>query len=137
MSEYYCHACAVKNGAVQPTVTTNLTGSNYQLEKFFKHTAPTGHHAINSVFSDKSYAKYRDYTISGSLSGGVEIDDQGRTNIIWYAGEEVGLTHSGSFTIPASGVKIVLHHDDAKVHTYPFNPPQTQYCKTCGALIAY
>jgi len=82
MSEYYCHGCAVKNGLVKPTITASLTGSAYQLEKFIKHTAPTENYAINSVFDTADYGKYRDYTISGALSGCVEIDNEGRSNIL-------------------------------------------------------
>jgi hypothetical protein len=137
MSDYYCHSCAVKLGLITPTITANLTGSNYQLEKFIKHTAPTGRYSINSVFDDPNSSKYRDYTISGSLSGCLEIDGGGRKNLLWYAGEHVGLTYSGAFTVPASGVKLVFHEDDTKIHSYPFNPPEVKHCKECGALIPY
>ncbi len=137
MSEYYCHSCAVKLGLITPTITTNLTGCDYQLEKFIKHTAPTGCYSINSVFDDPSYSNYRNYTISGSLSGCLEIDGGGRKNLLWYAGEQVGLTYSGAFVIPASGVKIVFHDDDTKIHPFPFNPPQVKVCKSCGTLIPY
>jgi hypothetical protein len=39
MSDYYYHACVVKLGLVMPAVTTDLTGCDYQHEKFIKHTA--------------------------------------------------------------------------------------------------
>ena len=137
MSHYYCHACAVKKGLVTPTITANLTGTNYQLDKFIKHTAPTGNYAMNSVFNDPKYPTYRDYTISGALSGCVEVDNKGRSNIIWYAGKETGLTYSGNFNLPVSGIKIVLHQDNAKIHAYPFQVPETKHCQDCGVLIPY
>lgn len=137
MSDYYCHACAVKLGLIMPALTTDLTGCDYQLEKFIKHTAPTGSYSINSVFDDPKYAEYKDYTISGALSGCVEIDNRGRKNLLWYAGKRVGLTYSGAFTVPASGVKIVFHDNETKIHTYPFNPPKAQRCKECGVVIPY
>jgi|APCry1669189241_1035207.scaffolds.fasta_scaffold09463_1 hypothetical protein len=137
MSTYYCHSCAVKLGLITPTTTANLTGCNYQLEKFIKHTTPIGSYSINSIFDDPNYSKYRDYTISGSLSGCLEIDDKGRKNLLWYAAEQVGLTYSGAFTVPASGIKIVFHDNDTRIHTYPFNPPEVKYCKECNTLIPY
>ena len=93
--------------------------------------------SINSVFDDPSYSNYRNYTINGSLSGCLEIDGGRRKNLLWYAGEQVGLTYSGAFVIPSSGVKIVFHDDDTKIHPFPFNPPQVKVCKSCGALIPY
>jgi hypothetical protein len=137
MSDYYCHYCAVQLGLITPTISINLTGFNYLLEKFIKHTAPIGNYTINSVFDNPTYCKYRDYTISGLLSGCLEIDGRGRKNLLWYAAEKVGLTYSGSFVVPASGIKIVFHDDDTKIHSYPFNPPEVKNCKNCSALIPY
>jgi len=139
MSDYFCHACAIKLGYVNPisTPTPNLTGTNYQLAKFLKHTAPTGVHSINSVFDNPAYSAYQNHVISGQLSGCVEMDNNNRKNVIWYAGEQVGITYSGSFNFPVSGVKIVLEGDQTKVHAFPVAHPQSMHCKNCGCLIPF
>jgi hypothetical protein len=43
MSEYYCHSCALAQKWFTTPVEVdklNLTGSQYQLSKFIKHTTP-------------------------------------------------------------------------------------------------
>lgn len=137
MSDYYCYPFAVKHGIIKPSSPTNLTGQAYQLEKFIKHTAPTGSYSINSVFDNPAYSNYKNYIVNGLLSGCAEIDDKNRLNLIWYAGERVGLTHSGSFVTPASGVKIVFHDNQTKIHQFPCNPPIAKTCKICGRIIPY
>ena len=37
---YYCHKCASTNLSITPSIPYNLTGTQYQLDKFMKHTAP-------------------------------------------------------------------------------------------------
>lgn len=137
MSQYFCHSCGISLGHVTPSVSGNISGNAYQLEKFIKHTAPTGSYAMNSVFDDPTYSNYRDYTVSGVYSGCLEIDSYNRKNMVWYAGKQIGLTYSGSFTVPESGVKVVLHHDQTKIYSYPFTPPQALKCQHCGAVIAF
>src|SRR5690349_21403680 len=93
-SQHYCHDCALKLGLVVPydTSVINLTGSIYQLGKFMKHTIPATYAGYLSVFNRPDYADYLSYTVATSVSGSVEIDAQGRTNLIWYAGKHTGMT---------------------------------------------
>jgi hypothetical protein len=90
MSTRYCHPCSLGLGITGGELPSNLTGSVYQVKKFLKHTTPLKSANTTGVFSDPSYTAYAGYLVSSSASGSVEIDDQGRTNIVWYAGKTVG-----------------------------------------------
>ncbi len=63
MSTYYCHVCAANLGLMNVASPLSLTGTNYQLAKFIKHTDPTGTYAINSVYDDADYAVYENYIV--------------------------------------------------------------------------
>ncbi len=89
MPQYFCHLCSVSS-LVTPEFPTSLTGTFYQLEKYIKHTAPTGTYPLNSIFIDPTYNTYRGYILTGTLSGLLEIDNYGRKNYLWYAGEVTG-----------------------------------------------
>lgn len=135
MPQYFCHACSV-SVLVTPVFPASLTGTSYQLEKYIKHTAPTGIYTINSVFDDPTYNAYSGYIVTGTISGLLEIDDYGRKNFIWYAGEQTGVEYqNGVFIAPASGVKIVFPEDDTRLHAFPITAQSgtTNYCANCGA----
>jgi len=135
MPQYFCHQCAISNKLVIPVEPFTFTGTSYQLDKFIKHTAPTGIYQINSVFDDPTYTTYHDYIVTGTISGMLEIDDRGRKNLIWYAGRETGAEYQNDvFIAPASGVKIVWPEDDQKLHAYPitYSPGAINYCQICG-----
>ncbi len=135
MSQYFCHTCSSVLGLVIPASPTSLTGTYYQLEKYIKHTAPTKIYAINSIFDDPTYLAYSGYIVTGTISGLMEIDDHGRKNFIWYAGERTGAEYrNGMFIVPTSGIKIVLPEDDTKLHAFPIisNPGLINYCLNCG-----
>lgn len=135
MPQYFCHVCSSALGLVTPANPASLTGTYYQLEKYIKHTAPTGTYPINSIFDDPSYATYSGYIVTGTISGLMEIDDIGRKNFIWYAGQQTGAEYlNGVFVAPTSGVKIVLPEDDAKLHAFPITaqPGLINYCANCG-----
>src|SRR6478736_6061704 len=114
MAKNFCHDCALKNGVFVPFDTSpiNLTGSSYQFEKFIKHTAPTGgYENLLSIFNRPDYNNYMKFTVSASLSGCAQIDDAGRTNLIWYAGRHVGMTFNANrYYCADDAVKVVLHH---------------------------
>jgi hypothetical protein len=123
-SQFYCHSCAISLGHIQPisSITPNLTGSSYQFGKFMKHTMPNSYNGLLSIFDRPEYADYQNYTVSGALSGCCEIDIQGRTNLIWYAGRHVGMTfQNGKYFCPDDAIKVVLHHDHTLIHTFPVN----------------
>lgn len=132
---YYCHECAVRNGLVNPidAFTANLTGSNYQFEKFVKHTAPNQYNGLISVFFWQDFPLYRDFTISGSISGALQIDDQNRKNLIWYAGRDIGITYeNGVYRSPNDAVKVVLSENPTGIHAFPINY-ELQYVNRCLA----
>ncbi|MBX3427591.1 MAG: hypothetical protein KF688_18065 [Pirellulales bacterium] len=139
MPTYYCHKCGLSEGHVKPDVHANLTGEQYQLEKFIKHTAPTGQYKVNSIFADPSYKKYADYIVTTTASGYVEIDDNQRTNIVWFASEKAGTKYvKGAFKCDQSGVKVVFHDDSTKIHAFAAEVNfGTKTCAKCGASIPY
>ena len=135
MSIYYCHDCSVSLGLTVPQIPTSLTGTNYQLERYIKHTAPTGTYFVNSIFDDPTYPTYNNYIVTGTISGLLEVDNRNRNNLIWYAGERTGVEYrNGVFFAPANGIKIVLSHNSAKIHAFPITdmPGTVNYCANCG-----
>jgi hypothetical protein len=138
MSQHYCHQCSVSIGLKLPSEpdTLNLTGTAYQLEKYIKHTSPTGTYQVNSIFDEPNFDSYRNYIITGTISGMLEIDDRGRKNLIWYAGEQTGVEYrNGAFIAPANGIKIVLPEDSQCIHAFPIQGCSgTVYnCLICGS----
>lgn len=127
-------------GLVNPEVPESLTGTSYQLEKFIKHTAPTGTYPINSLFSDPSYERYRDFVATTIVSGSAYIDDQGRINLLYFAGDKIGVTYeNGQLLIPADTVEVVLHNNKWKIHAFPANSNSFQQttCQNCGSPVFY
>ena len=64
----------------------------------------------------------------------MELDDYGRTNLIWYAGQNTGFTqNNGVIQYPTDGVKVVLHDDDEMIHTFPIDAGtlMTNKCISC------
>jgi len=132
---YYCHNCALNEGVLRPSMPASLSGTEYQLEKFIKHTTPTGIEPVNSIFANPTFAAYRDYLVTAVASGCVQIDDRGRTNVVWAAGAAVGYTYrNGVFSTTASGVKVVLHDNEFKVHGFPAGSSNLacRICCRCG-----
>src|SRR3972149_3632859 len=99
MPKYYCHDCMKTLGLITPMSPTNPTATQYQLDKFLKHTTPTGNYALNSVFSDPSISAYSGYLVNAGASGCLEVDDYGRKNIVWIAGSPIGITIQGGSAI--------------------------------------
>ena len=108
MSQYYCRACAIALGYIDPNYfpPANLTGDaqGYQLDKFLKHTQ-LGYYTggQTSLFSNPDYENYRTYILGTMLSGCVERDSQGRQNLVYWAGKEYWLlprSRNGSRNLP-------------------------------------
>lgn len=140
MNQYYCHECALLLGKYTPLAndTLNFTSSYYQLEKFIKHTIPINDEGIVSVFDNPEYEQYKQFIVTTSASGSVEIDNFGRSNIIWFAGYDVGITYeNGLFQTTTNTIKVVLHDNELKIHSFPvesFNY-ETKKCEHCGKII--
>ena len=139
MAKLFCHDCAVKLGVSLPAETDSLLDSEYQLEKFLKHTAPIKYPYV-SVFDSTGTENYKNYTVSTASSGWVEEDDKGRINMVWYAGKYTGATfENGIFKLPTDSVKVVYHGDAFKIHSFPTKQPKlrTAKCSKCGVDIPY
>jgi hypothetical protein len=138
MATYYCHDCAKIRGLLRPALPEPLTGTQYQLEKYWKHTAPTTAYDFNTVFTGPSSYTYTDFIVSTVSSGHVEIDDQNRTNIVLVASAQTGIAlQNGQFIGPTEAVKVVLHDNAAKIHGFPISVASLAvgYCQACGCAI--
>jgi hypothetical protein len=133
MPKHFCHACALRANYINPVEPglVNPTGSQYLLEKFVRHTAPLDYKGKLSVFNSPDYSSYSDYSVTASLSGCAQIDDLGRTNLVWYAGKHVGITYeNGKYSLPNDGIKLVFHDNSLKIHPFSVNIAQ-EYIKRC------
>jgi hypothetical protein len=134
----YCHPCALAQGIVGGPISSNLTGSVYQVEKFIKHTQPSTGSLPVGVFLDPSYSAYAGFVVNSMASGSAEVDSSGRTNIVWYAGRQVGWTwQNGVPVLPNDAVKLVLAYDPIRIHPYSVSsaPWATATCSVCRALV--
>lgn len=77
--------CEKSEGYSASAETNLLLNSEYQVEKFTKHTRPDRINNPHSLFDDPSTDIYRDYVINTAMAGSVEIDEWNRVNFIWLA----------------------------------------------------
>ena len=139
MPTYYCHKCAAVHGYLGFDVGT-LTDTSYQLGKYMKHTVPDPNLATQLVFNSPSTQAYENYVVSSSLSGSVEIDDGGRRNVIWAAGNAIGFKQEhGVLKHPEDCVKVVLSTDTGRIHAY--SQSSTEFsgsnCDDCGGGVIF
>ena len=137
MKTYYCHDCSRTLGHITgiETDSINLTGSQYLFEKYEKHTQIPSGSGFISIYDDPTYENYKGYTVSGSLSGALEIDEQNRKNLIWYAGENIGVTYQdGNIFFSNDTVKVVLPENTGKLHSFPVDAQNytNAVCANCG-----
>lgn len=139
MPTYYCYECARLHGHISPVDASAVSANSYQLGKFIKHTAPTGNYPVNSIFNDPDWSSYQDFMVTTANSGCLEVDDQGRSNLIWFAGEETGLRYdSGMYSASCSGVKVVLAENSGTIHAFPSDfHPESKTCGHCGKSVPY
>jgi hypothetical protein len=138
MSRYTCIDCAINQNSYNPAIPDKLIGTQYQLDKFLKHTAPASHYTFNSVFTDSSTVAYRDYIVSAVSSGYVEVDSNNRLNIVWVASKDVGITYQdGLLYCPSDAVKVVFHDNEYKIHAFPIPSSglTARHCIICGKPI--
>ncbi len=136
--QYYCVDCAMACGRLRPAIPANLFHTQYQMEKYVKHTAPSSTFSFNSVFSDPSTIAYRDYIVTTVSSGPVQVDSLGRLNVMWVASKETGISYqNGRFYSNTHAVKVVFHDDQFKIHAYPTQSSDLagHTCCACGKVI--
>jgi hypothetical protein len=147
MSQYYCTNCAGVRGDLNPyPELVNLTGTTYQLDKFIKHTLPTGlMDKVHSVYGDPSYDSYKNNYVLSNLSGISEVDPNGRVSLLYYfSGTNLGPAYLGGVNISTTAaVKVVLNNTD-KVHHFGIAVPSgtpfiSGVCSTpgCGQNLLY
>ena len=135
MAIHYCHPCAAEERRLRKPPDGDLIGTTYQLEKYIKHTAPDPKYPVQSVFSTPSTQEYASYIIETMAAGSLEVDDRGRSNVIWAAGKETGfLFKQGCLIQPQDAVKVVLSSSTGEIHAFPAN--STGFlgvkCTRCG-----
>ena len=139
-NKYYCHSCANKLSLIPDPPRDKIVKTQYQYKKHMKHTIPDSTYPIQSIFSHPSTAVYADHLVNTMLNGAVEIDNYGRTNIIWCAGKKTGFRYrSGQLVQPSDAVKVVLSTSTSSVHAFPENSTSfnKETCQHCGNLIVY
>ena len=117
-----------------------LIGTVYQLEKYIKHTLPDPDYPVQSVFALPSTEAYTSYIVESMAAGSLEVDDLGRRNVIWAAGEETGfLFRRGTLVQPQDAIKVVLSTSTGEIHAFPANSTTflPAKCVRCGELIVY
>ena len=137
MADYYCHSCAAQRGLLNPPPTGPVVGSTYQLAKYIKHTQPTARYPVQSVFDAPSTQAYRDHILNALAAGSVEVDDAGRVNVVWAAGQQTGFLFAhGVLVQPQDAVKVVLSSNAARVHAYSANSTTFTFerCCECGGV---
>lgn len=100
-----------------------------------KHTVPDSRYSVQSVFSDPSTSAYATYLVNAMLAGAVEVDEQGRANIILAAGRQTGFRYEfGHLVQPSDAVKVVQSSNSGLVHAFPENSTSfsTGVCEKCG-----
>ena len=135
---HYCHRCAGRLGYLQDVYTSDPLQSQYQLDKFIKHTLPLSHPSA-SVFNSTSTGDYANYVVDAAASGAVELDAQGRRNFIWLAGQPTGFSYKDAVLVgPTDGVKVVLSSEATRVHAFPVKAADlvTHMCACCGGLVS-
>jgi len=138
--QYYCHDCAIKKGILKPIAPTPFTGTQYQLDKYIKHTAPTSINNFNTIFAGPASSTYQTYIVNTISSGHVQIDDHGRTNVVWVASAQTGITYNNNrFVGPTDTVKVVFHDESNKIHGFPIHSSElgVAKCILCGRPIPY
>ena len=114
-------------------------GTEYQLNKFIKHTVVDPLFRIASVFNDPRVKTYENWVVNSVASGCVVLNPNGVQAYVFVAGKEVGLTYKrGSFHTVGDSVKVVLPTDPKKVHAYPMSSHiiAAKKCATCGDPVA-
>ena len=138
MSRSLCFRCSREQGYSTSAEVELLLNTEYQANKFIKHTRPERIYLVNSVFNDPSTGAYAEFIINTSTGGSVFVDDEGRSSFTWFAGKDVGMTYrNGNLLGPANAIKLVLPFDAEKIHAYPFIPNNSDMsiCDYCGTPI--
>ena len=122
------------------SINFDPTGTSYQLEKYIKHTIPSAQSHAISIFDMSEGKSFKDFITNTLASGCVEIDDQGRKNIIWIAGKKQGyIWANNALQGDEDGVKVVLSDNPDRIHAFPIASSSLEKgrCMSCRAPIFY
>ena len=144
---YYCHVCGDNLGYIAPINISGINMTGYYpgqpyspIDKYFKHVQYTGQQGIVSIYNTPDYDTYRQFGINAYLSGCVEVKDGFRTNLLWYAGRDIGLRYNnGIIQWPEDTVRLTFHDNAFKFHHFSqssLNIPVGN-CAHCGRVIPF
>jgi len=143
MRKYLCNQCARELGQL-PTINTeqSFTGSgivgDYLFDKYVRHTQfPTGDGFV-SIYRDTSYDTYKEYAIISAASGSIEIGDDGKKAMLWWAKEDIGDAIHNQIPVAYNNmVKLVLYENKNKIHHFPTSSLSAHEfkCLKCGGDI--
>ena len=135
--DYLCHQCAADRQLLN-SPPADLLATSYQLDKYLKHTTPDPKYRVQSIFDSTDSQVYRGYVVESLAAGSVELDAQGRTNIVWTAGSPTGFRlEFGRLIAPMDAVKVVLSTSTATIHAFPARATTfiQAHCAHCGRSI--
>jgi len=136
MEKYYlCSSCKKSTGEINTGMYSDPLGSTYQQDKYKKHTVPTTGYDKQSVFIDFTETEYTGLIQEAVLSGSLEVDEQGRKNIIYPIREKIGVLYSKGIPIREQDVlKVVCSTDGERVHGFTISSTtlSTGVCKDCN-----
>ena len=82
MKKYTCRKCAEDRGLKTSARTSDPLQSQYQIEKWDKHTIPSTSIGYQTVFDSRSSSQYAGAIYEAVDLGFIEEDDKGRLNIL-------------------------------------------------------
>lgn len=115
--------------------STQLIRNEYQLKKFIKHTVPSSYASYKTVFTGVGSETYQAAIVNTLTSGCVERDNHNRMNFVWVGSISNGFAYQGGQIVGLThGVKVVLAHDQKKLHAFPVHAGnlRMEICARCG-----
>lgn len=81
--------------------------------------------------------KYLQYVINTSASGCIEVDDYGRTNLIFAMGETTGYTFiGGELSRPDDAIRLACPLNENRMHAFTTSGSVIpRFCQRCGEPI--
>jgi hypothetical protein len=135
----FFHTTGEKSG-LRLAAPLALTLTPYQLGKYCKHTIPASLANFNIVFTSPASRTYHDFLVTTVAFGHLQVDDRGRCNVVWVASRQTGISlQVGQFLGSTDGVKVVLPHDDNRIHAFPIPSSEvlSAVCAACGKALSY
>jgi hypothetical protein len=119
MKKYICCGCADKLNLKTSARTSDPLQSQYQVDKWYKHTIPSTSIGYQTLFDSRSSDYYAGVIYDAVDLGFVEDDDQSRLNILYCpsTGSRIGRAFArGQDLGPQDMVRVVKWSEEAGIH---------------------